>query len=280
MPTGSQTVATTVAQSLSDWINLSAARLNSKNSTYVTWDTTKVTQGIISGTGHGAALPSNALITSVEVELTYNDNGSTMSFPNPGLEYALTLDGTTAHTAWFEELFNSTGDITETHTFSGLSITAAQYNASTFGYLIRRNSGDEAADRWIDFMGLTPTYSLVDSASLEDGDEEEDMDLFAAGRAGGIEPLLTEALPACSASTAIFANAPAGTVFVEFEFRGQAVHISWDGTAASTAAGGGNKYPTGTVFRRPMTSSMGDSVKAIEDAATATGTITYWGMNN
>lgn len=159
----------------------------------------------------------------------------------------------------------------------GTTLSAAEVRDTTFG--AHQYYTDNGASRTVrvDLVEMRVNYT----APVANGEEEEEtMDLFRAGAEGGVECLLHEALPACSSSTAIFANAPAGTIWVEFIFYGQAVHISWDGDTATTSAGGGIKYPVDTVFRRPLTSVSGDSVKAIQAAATATGDIAYWGKSN
>jgi hypothetical protein len=97
---------------------------------------------------------------------------------------------------------------------------------------------------------------------------------YAAAKQGGYRCISGEALPAVSASTQIFANAPAGTTVVELTVRAQALRLTFDGTTAATATVG-QDYPIGN-HRLFLNSEQAKRVRAIQAAATATGYITYF----
>lgn len=233
-------------------------------------------------TNFGFSLPAGAVVTSAELH-TEDITASLLKAGEVPMTGAyLTLNGTSntgVEKTWLTTQSSLPGaDGTQTVTWSGLSLTAAQVNASTFGVRIHRGTDTTPPDigaesgRAIDVVKLRLTYSIVPG-----GEEEDTMDLYMTGKQGGVECLLTEAVPAISSSTSIFANVPDGTIYVEFEFRSQNAYINWSGTA-TTSAGGGILYTAGTVYRRPLTKEKATTVKAIEAGATATGTIAYFGI--
>lgn len=90
--------------------------------------------------------------------------------------------------------------------------------------------------------------------------------------------LSSESMPSISSSTQIFANAPVGTEIVLMTVRAAAITMEFDGTAA-TAGANGHDYAVTTAgvpheFRLNQTAAL--LVRAIEQAATATGWISYF----
>jgi hypothetical protein len=90
-----------------------------------------------------------------------------------------------------------------------------------------------------------------------------------------------EAMPACSASTAIFANAPAGCVGATLTIRGagKVLTMSYDGNAATAGANGHDfLVPAvgGLNIDVPALTAQLKAIRAIEGAATITGYISYW----
>ena len=95
-------------------------------------------------------------------------------------------------------------------------------------------------------------------------------------------PLLEEALPTVSSSTAIFANAPSGTKSISICVRTKAIGLTFDGTTVPTASGGavvvGLDIPIGGPYTLELNRTQALLVRAIESGATATGYIVYWGV--
>jgi len=91
--------------------------------------------------------------------------------------------------------------------------------------------------------------------------------------------LSDEAMPAATASTSIFANAPEGTKEIWLTLRTAGLTLTFDGGAA-TAGANGNDFAadasTPYVFEE-MTQAQALAVKAIQNGGTATGWIVYWG---
>lgn len=95
---------------------------------------------------------------------------------------------------------------------------------------------------------------------------------------GGFVTLSDEAMPAASSSTQIFANAPALTRRIILTIRAQALTIRFSGSAA-TAGANGHTFAIGThvLYLNQETAKL---VRAIQEAATATGYITYQGVRS
>ena len=91
--------------------------------------------------------------------------------------------------------------------------------------------------------------------------------------------LLGEAIPAISSSTQIFANAPAGTKEIWISVRTQGITMTFDGTTAATASVVGHDFNTGASapFVLSLNQTQALLVRAIQQAATAAGYITYRG---
>lgn len=274
------TVAGTVGQSLADWITPTQANLASVNLAYATWDTTKVTQGEIRGTNHSTGVPAGYKAVSVDVIVDYDDGGSTMAFPSPGLEIALTLDGTTAATAWQEMIFNSTGPIQETVTFT-VNYSRSIVNATSFGYLIRRNA-EPTASRLIDRVQMQVTTATGGGGGggsfvLNPRGKLQVMDMLSVEH-GGYEvcrkpdgSAWEHAMASVTASTKVFANAPDDCEMVQITVRTAGITLRYFGTATTSnghdfAADAGQPY---VFYGRP------DELRNIEAIAT-TGTPTGW----
>ena len=88
--------------------------------------------------------------------------------------------------------------------------------------------------------------------------------------------LAEEALPSVATSAQVFASAPAGTKEIVITIRSQSVTYRCDGSAA-TAGANGCTLPVGThTFQLDQTAAK--LVRMIQDAATTTGWIQYWGI--
>lgn len=100
--------------------------------------------------------------------------------------------------------------------------------------------------------------------------------LFIAS--GQLSTLLTEALPSVTASTQIFANAPANTKEIWLTLRTAGITLRTDGGVA-TAAGNGNDFakdsPAPLVLIMNQTQAL--LVRAIANGGASTGYITYRG---
>jgi len=98
--------------------------------------------------------------------------------------------------------------------------------------------------------------------------------------AGGLEVLSGKALPAVSASTAIFSDVPAGTQLILLTLRGAGVTMRFDGQAA-TAGVNGHDYGV-TTNQQPyeflLNPTAAALVRVIQNGGTATGWITYMGL--
>lgn len=91
------------------------------------------------------------------------------------------------------------------------------------------------------------------------------------------EFLLDEALPDLSTADQIFANAPAGTRTILLTVEDQAIRVRFAGSGNDPVAGGiGQLLPVGQYELR-RTQAQALEIYAVEEAATATGTITYLG---
>lgn len=120
--------------------------------------------------------------------------------------------------------------------------------------------------------------------------EEESMDYHRAAKAGGYRVLLEEAMPSISSSTQIFANAPAGTVFIDvrvdtadlvIRFNTAAVSggVMTDTISAATTSNG-LKFFANERPRLPMNQQTAKRARAIQSGGTTTGWIVYWGLDN
>lgn len=104
------------------------------------------------------------------------------------------------------------------------------------------------------------------------------MDIIRNAEMGGMDCLLTEAMPACSSSTQIFANAPAGTRAIQLTLRTQGITMRCDaGTATASANGIDLAADTAAPHLLALTYDQALKVRAIQISATATGYIQYWG---
>ncbi len=94
----------------------------------------------------------------------------------------------------------------------------------------------------------------------------------------GYTTLFAEALPAVSASTQIFANAPEGTAQVWLTIRTAGLTIRTDGSAATAGANGHDFSSDGsTPYVFSLNRAAALLVKAIQNGGTATGWIAYRG---
>ena len=89
--------------------------------------------------------------------------------------------------------------------------------------------------------------------------------------------LLEEALPSVASSAQVFANAPAGTKEIVITIRSQNVTYRGDGSDA-TAGADGCTLAVGT-YTLQLNKAAAQLVRMIQEAATATGWIQYWGVH-
>jgi hypothetical protein len=100
-------------------------------------------------------------------------------------------------------------------------------------------------------------------------------------RQGGLEALLSEALPSVASSAAIFANAPADTQLIVLTVRTAGITLRFDGSAA-TAGANGHDYAVTTDAPKELmlNKTAAVLVRAIQNGGTATGWITYFGITS
>ena len=98
---------------------------------------------------------------------------------------------------------------------------------------------------------------------------------YEAARQGGYAALLGESLPAVSASTQIFANAPATCRKVLLTVRGGTLSVRFTGAVATATAG--HDYFAGT-YEFTLNQEQALRVRAIQGSGTVTGHITYLGI--
>jgi len=87
--------------------------------------------------------------------------------------------------------------------------------------------------------------------------------------------LESEALPAVTASTQIFANAPDGTKEILATFRTAGLTMRYDAGTA-TAGANGNDVAAGT-WTLQCDKALALKIRAIQNGGTATGWLTYFG---
>ena len=89
--------------------------------------------------------------------------------------------------------------------------------------------------------------------------------------------LLDEVLPSLATAAQIFANAPAGTRTILLTVEDQNIRLRFAGSGNDPVAGGiGQLFPVGQ-YELTRTQAQALEIYAVEEAATAAGTITYLG---
>jgi hypothetical protein len=88
--------------------------------------------------------------------------------------------------------------------------------------------------------------------------------------------LLSEAMPSMAASNDVFKNAPLGTREVTFSIRAQAVTVRSDGELV-TAGANGRTLAVGHYIWQLDQSAL-KLIRMIQESATATGYVEYWGV--
>lgn len=173
------------------------------------------------------------------------------------------------------------GNLYRSWTFSQAELLSLGITKDT----IKANPADFGAAFGMHSDGTSPStnaYGMVDQLTLiaevlvPGGIFDMDRQLLLQG---GLEVLSQEAMPACSVSTAIFANAPLGCqgALLTIYSGGADVTIRFDGGTATTTSG--NKYYAGdTAQWLPFAKDQLKLATAIQSTTTATGWITYFGV--
>lgn len=103
------------------------------------------------------------------------------------------------------------------------------------------------------------------------------MDFYRAAQDAGFKVISETALPSLASAASLFPSPPAGTRMIVFSVRGQPITVRGDG-GTPTAGANGVSYSVGGPYGLPINDSEAANFKAIQEGATATGWVQYWGL--
>jgi len=94
---------------------------------------------------------------------------------------------------------------------------------------------------------------------------------------GGLKALSEEVLPSFAAAGPLFSNVPAGAIGATFTIRSSPVTLTFAGTVP-VAGVTGTDYDLNT-YDFYMGVAALKAIQCIQNGGTATGFVTYWGLN-